>query len=145
VASKHILIVEGRFYPSIADEMKAGAITALEAAGYSYEVIDVPGALEIPATIGFAANSKKFAGYIALGCVIRGETSHYHHVCHEAIHGLQKLALRERLAIGTGILTVEDQDQAHARGDQDKGNKGALAAAACLRMIAIRSQLLDPS
>ena len=142
MSNKHILIVEARFYPGIADEMKAGAIAALEAADFTYDVIDVPGALEIPAVIGFAAKSKKYDGYIALGCVIRGETSHYHHVCHEAIHGLQKLALKHNLAIGTGILTVENQAQAHQRADRDKGNKGALTAAACLKLIAVRGQLM---
>ena len=138
----HILIVEARFYPEIADQMKAGAVKVLEDSGYSYQVAEVPGALEIPAAVAFGAKAGKFAGFIALGCVIRGETSHYDHVSTESIRALQTLAVKKKLCLGTGILTVENRGQAHARADQDKGNKGAAAAQACLAMISVRGGLL---
>jgi 6,7-dimethyl-8-ribityllumazine synthase len=142
---KHILIVEARFYPEIADLMKAGAIKVLEDRGYTYQVVDVPGALEIPAAIAFGAKSGKFAGFIALGCVIRGETGHYDHVSTEAIRSLQTLGVKKKLCLGTGILTVENRDQAHARAGQDKGNKGAAATEACLALIEVREHLLGAS
>ncbi len=142
---KHILIVESRFYPEIADQMKAGAIKVLEDSGYTYDVAEVPGALEISPALAFGAKSGKFAGFIALGCVIRGETSHYDHVSAESIRSLQTLAVSKRLAIGTGILTVENHDQAHKRANQDKGNKGAAAARACLGLIGVREHLLGTS
>ncbi len=142
MSKNHILIVEARFYPVIADEMKAGAIAVLEEAGASYKVIEVPGALEIPASIAFGAKSKKFDGFIALGCVIRGETTHYDHVSTSTIRALQMLAVEKKLALGTGILTVENQEQAQKRAARDQGNKGAVAAHACLKMIAVRDQLL---
>ncbi len=137
-AKNHILIVEARFYPGIADQMKAGAIKVLEDSGYTYQVADVPGALEIAPAVAFGAKSKKFAGFIALGCVIRGETSHYDHVSTESIRALQALAVKKKLCLGTGILTVENHDQAHIRADQDQGNKGAAAARACLDLIGVK-------
>ena len=142
MSTPHILIVEARFYPNIADKMKAGAIAVLEDASYGYDVIEVPGALEIPTAVAFGAKSKKFAGFIALGCVIRGETTHYDHVSTEAIHALQMLAVNKKLALGTGILTVENQEQALKRAARDQGNKGAVAAHVCLAMIAVHERLL---
>lgn len=136
--SPHILIVEARFYEDIADALVKGAAAAIEAAGASFERIDVPGAFEIPAAIGFAGESDRFDGFVALGCVIRGETTHYDYVCTESARGLQDLAVQDGLAIGYGILTVENRDQAWARAAVDQGNKGADAAAACLRMIELR-------
>jgi len=144
-ARNHILIVEARFYPEIADEMQAGAIKVLEDNGYSHEVVSVPGALEIAPAVAFGAKSKKFAGFVALGCVIRGETSHYDHVSKESIHALQTLAIKKKLAIGTGILTIETREMAHARADRDKGNKGAAAARACLDLIGVKQHLLGQS
>jgi len=141
----HILIIEARFYPDLADELKAGAIKVLEAAGYTYDVVEVPGALEIAPVVAFGASSKKFSGFVALGCVIRGKTTHYDHVSTEPIHALQTLGIEQGLCIGTGILTVENADQAHQRADQDKGNKGAAAAEACLALIAVRENLLAKS
>jgi 6,7-dimethyl-8-ribityllumazine synthase len=141
----HVLIVEARFYPDIADEMLKGAVAALEAAGATHETVSVPGAFEIPAAIRFASEAWKggklvrpFDGYVALGCVIRGETTHYDYVCVESARGLQDLAFREGLAIGYGILTVENADQAWARAKRDRKNKGGDAAKACLAMIAIK-------
>jgi len=144
-AENHILIVEARFYPEIADEMKAGAIKVLEEGGFSHEVVTVPGALEIAPALAMGAKSKKFAGFVALGCVIRGETGHYDHVSTESIHALQMLAVKKKLAIGTGILTVEDRQQANARADRFKGNKGAAAAMACLDLIGVKGHLLGKS
>jgi 6,7-dimethyl-8-ribityllumazine synthase len=136
-----VLIVEARFYEDIADELARGAIAHLDEQGVGYERVNVPGAFEIPAAIAFAhdASTKPFDGYIALGCVVRGETSHYDYVCGESARGLQDLAVRERLAIGYGILTVETRGQAWARAAVETGkNKGKDAAAACLAMIDLK-------
>ena len=137
----HLLIVEARFYADLADEQAQGAIEALEAAGASWERISVPGALEIPAAVKFASlrETNPFDGYVGLGCVIRGETSHYDSVCDESARGLQDLALNFNLAIGNGILTVENYDQAWARAKRDQKNKGAGAAEAALSLVTIKS------
>ena len=144
-----ILIIEARFYEDIAEELVQGAIAAIEARGASYMRVSVPGALEIPAVIRFAVGSmaltdghRRFDGYVALGCVIRGETTHYDHVCTESIRGVHDLALRYALAVGNGILTVENFDQAWARAARDKGNKGGVAANAALDMVAIKHSFL---
>jgi len=137
----HIMIVEARYYPHISDELLKGAMAALAEAGATCEKISVPGALEIPAAIGFAARghgAAKFDGFLALGCVIRGETTHYDYVCGESARGLQHLALTYGLAIGFGILTVENEAQARARADVAGKNKGGEAARACLAMIALK-------
>ena len=141
----HIMIVEARYYAHIADELAKGAIAALDAAGASYERFTVPGAFEIPAAVRFAveaqargAREARFDGYLALGCVIRGETTHYDYVCGESAGGLQRLALEHKLALGFGILTVENEAQALARARVDKKNKGGEAANACLAMIELR-------
>jgi 6,7-dimethyl-8-ribityllumazine synthase len=134
----HILIVEARFYEDIADELVAGARAVLDAAGASCEAISVPGAFEIPAAIRMAMESGRFDGYVALGCVIRGETSHYDYVCGESARGLMDLATRHGIALGYGILTTENRAQAEARAWRDKKNKGADAARACLAMLAHR-------
>jgi 6,7-dimethyl-8-ribityllumazine synthase len=139
-----ILLVEARFYDDIADQLVAGATAAVEARGGTCERIAVPGAMEIPLVVRYAVDAAQagtgtpFDGFVALGCVIRGETTHYDHVCQESIGGLHKLALRYSLAIGTGILTCEDRAQAWARAAVDKGNKGAAAANAALDLIAVR-------
>jgi 6,7-dimethyl-8-ribityllumazine synthase len=141
----HIMIVEARYYAHVSDELAKGAIAALDAAGASYERFTVPGAFEIPAAIRFAveaqargAREARFDGYLALGCVIRGETTHYDYVCGESAGGLQQLALQHGLAIGFGILTVENEAQALARARTDKKNKGGEAANACLAMIELK-------
>lgn len=139
-----VLIVEARFYDDIADELAKGAIAALESVGAEVDRIDVPGALEIPAAIRFAADGNDgydgYDGFVALGCVIRGETSHYDYVCGESARGLQDLAVRDRLAIGNGILTVENRDQAWARCSVDKYNKGGAVAEAAIRMVELKKQ-----
>lgn len=140
---KRVLIVEARFYPELADEMKAGAAAVLERENIAFDVVEVPGALEIPTAIAMARKAKKYSGYIALGCVIRGETTHYDYVAGESIRGLQRLAVRHRLAIGTGILTVENHTQAEARASRNRGNKGATAAGACLALMGIKERFGD--
>ena len=138
------LIVEARFYQDLADELALGAEQALEALGAEHERLSVPGALEIPGAIAFAAEAvhegkRNYAGYVALGCVIRGETTHYDYVCGESAKGLQTLTLEGGLCIGNGILTVENGDQAWARAARDQKNKGKDAAEAAYRMWEIRS------
>ena len=140
-----IMIVEARFYQDLADEMAAGAISAIEARGGAYERFAVPGAFEIPAAIRFAIRSMdfdenrlRFDGYVALGCVIRGETTHYDYVCGESARGLTDLINQYSLAIGYGILTTENYDQAWERASRAAGNKGDAAANACLDMIELK-------
>jgi len=140
----HILIVEARFYDDLLDALLAGAKRALDKAGATYEVITVPGALEIPAAIKLAhvaGNAgrleQRFDGYVAIGCVIRGETTHYDYVCGESARGLMDLSVRERLSIGYGIVTVDTMDQAKARAFTNRGDKGGDAAHACLAMVAL--------
>lgn len=137
--SGHFLIVEARFYADIADAQLAGAKSALRDAGASFEHISVPGALEIPVAIAMAAASQQhFDGYVALGCVIRGETTHYETVCYESARGLMDLAIAENLAIGNGILTVENEAQAWERADAERKDKGGDAARAALALATIR-------
>ena len=138
----NVLIVEARFYGELCDEMAAGAIEVIEAAGGTYDRLEVPGALEVPAAMKFAevGSAKKYDAYVALGCVIRGETSHYDYVCGESARGLQELAIKDLMCVGNGILTVEDWDQAWARAKRDKKNKGADAAGAALRMAALKTE-----
>ena len=136
-----ILIVEAQFYEAIADELGKGAIAVLEEAGMEFDRIGVPGALEIPAAIAIASqrtDGVPYAAYIALGCVIRGETSHYDYVCGESMRGIQNLALSQGLCIGNGILTVEDKEQAWVRAAVDKKNKGKDAAQAALALLALK-------
>lgn len=136
----HVLIIEARFYDHISDKLAEGAIQALDAAGASYERVTVPGALEIPSAIRFAIHKERYDGYIALGCVIRGETGHYDVVAHESAHGLQELNRQFNAAIGNGILTVETEAQALVRADLKGRNAGGKAAEAALRLIDLRNQ-----
>ena len=147
-APPHIMIAEARFYADIADEMLRGATRALEKAGASYEVFSVPGAFEIPAAVqcairamDFDPKRRRFDGYLALGCVIRGETTHYDYVCGESARALMDLSTRYSLAMGYGILTCENGDQAWARAGTNRGDKGGTAANACLEMIALKNRL----
>ena len=142
-----ILIAEARFYPDIADEMLAGATDALTAFGAEFNVVSVPGAFELPAAVSLAFEAMHrpagvhYDGYIALGCVIRGETTHYDYVCGESARGLMDLSVKKHLPIGYGILTVEDEDQAWARAKRSEGDKGGFAARACLDMIVLKRRL----
>lgn len=141
----HVLIVEARFYEDIADELVKGAVAELEARDATFDRVAVPGAFEIPAAIRFSLRAMDFIGgrrrydaYVALGCVIRGETSHYEHICQESARGIADLATGYSLAIGYGILTCENRDQAWARAAGDQGNKGAAAARAALQMVEVK-------
>jgi 6,7-dimethyl-8-ribityllumazine synthase len=139
-----ILIVNSPYYEKISTELEQGARDALDESGEDcvVETIVVPGAFELPGAIAMAADSAKYDGYIALGCVIRGETTHYDYVCGESARGLMWLATERRLAIGYGILTVENQDQAWARADRQQKNKGRDAAVACLEMLKLRKKFV---
>lgn len=137
-----ILIVTSRYYEKISLELEAGAEETLKAANATIETIEVPGAFEVPGAISIAADSALYDGYVALGCVIRGETSHYDYVCGESARGLMQLSTDRRLAIGYGILTVENQDQAWVRADRQQKNKGKDAAEAALAMLRYRSRFL---
>jgi 6,7-dimethyl-8-ribityllumazine synthase len=148
----HVLVVEARFYGEIADEMIRGAAQALEAAGATHERLAVPGAFEIPGLIAMVLeaqrtepNRRPFDGFVALGCVIRGETTHYDYVCGESARGLMDLACQHRIALGYGILTVENGNQAWARARVAEKNKGGDAAEACLAMIRHKRALGLPS
>lgn len=145
-----LLIVEARFYDHLADGLLEGAKAALEAAGADYDVVTVPGALEVPAAIAFAASGNGgpvYHGYVALGCVIRGETYHFDVVANELSRALMDLSVQQNLAIGNGILTVENEAQALARIEQSEGTsgesmgKGHFAAEAALTMIALKQRL----
>lgn len=143
-----ILIVEARFYEDIADHLVKGAVQELTAQGAGYKRVIVPGILEIPAVIRFAiramelrATDVRYAGYVVLGCAIKGETDHYEHVCRESMHGVQSLALDYSLAIGNGILTCQTRHQALERARVDGKNFGGKAAKACLRMINIKREV----
>lgn len=133
----HILIVEARFYTALADALLDGATTALIAAGASFDVVTVPGALEIPAAVSLAA--EQYDGFVALGCVIRGETYHFEVVASESARGLMALTL-DGLAIGNGILTVENEAQAWARANRADKDKGGEAAKAALAMLALKAR-----
>jgi 6,7-dimethyl-8-ribityllumazine synthase len=142
----HILIVEARFYDDMADALLDGAKTALEGAGATYDIVTVPGALEIPAAIAMALDGAdnggtEYQGYVALGMVIRGETYHFDIVANESSRALMDLAVSESLAIGNGILTVENDDQAWARARRSDKDKGGFAARAALTMIALKQKL----
>ncbi|WP_343563191.1 6,7-dimethyl-8-ribityllumazine synthase [Kiloniella sp. b19] len=139
----HILIVDAPYYKAISDELRAAAIEELEKDGCTYEIVEVPGAFELPAAIKFATHRKdgrSFDGFIALGVVIRGETSHYDYVCVESARKLQDLAVDHDLAIGYGVLTVENEQQAWARAKRDEKNKGGFVARACLEMVKLKRQ-----
>ena len=142
-----VLIVEAPYYRDISDQLLEGARRVLEAAGAQFDVVSVPGALEIPTAIAMAEESGRFPvsvrydGYVALGCVIRGETYHFEVVANESARGLTQLGVEHRLAIGNGVLTVEDEDQAIWRADPTQGDKGGHAARACLELIALRRRL----
>ena len=148
-----ILIVQAPYYQEISKMLLDGAVSEIKkhdfangfasgfASGFDFEIVDVAGALEIPAAISMASKSNKnYTGFIALGCVIRGETSHYETVCEQSAYGLNILAINQHLAIGNGILTVENEKQAIARADKNDKDKGGFAAAACISMIKLKEK-----
>ncbi len=135
----HLLIVEADYYKDLQAELIKGATQAIEAAGGTFDMVSVPGALEIPGAVAMAAMTKPYDGYVALGVVIRGETTHYETVCDESARALMDLTINEKLCIGNGIQTVENEDQAWARAKVDDKNKGGGAAQAAIAMIKLKS------
>jgi 6,7-dimethyl-8-ribityllumazine synthase len=146
-SSLHMLIVESRFYDSISDELLSGATRVLDNAGARYDRVTVPGTLEIPTAIGIAMDASRrrrapYDGVVALGCVIRGETHHFEIVANESARALMDLSVRERLPVGNGIITVENEAQAHARAKVEGEDKGGHAARAALTMVALKQTLV---
>lgn len=142
----HLLIVEARFYDDLSDALLDGAKSALDAAGATYEVVTVPGALEIPAAIAMALDGMDegnvaYDGFVALGMVIRGETYHFDIVSNESARALMELSISESLPLGNGILTVETEEQAWARARKSELDKGGFAARAALTMIELKAKL----
>ncbi|MBB6013187.1 6,7-dimethyl-8-ribityllumazine synthase [Aquamicrobium lusatiense] len=143
---KKLLIIEARFYEDLADALLEGAKAALDEAGADYDVVTVPGALEIPAVISFALDAEaedgeSYDGFVALGTVIRGETYHFDIVANESARALMELSVDESICIGNGILTTENEEQAWARARRSEGDKGGFAARAALIMIAVQDRL----
>ena len=133
-----VLIVISPYYSDIAEGLLKGAKAELEAAGAEWDVVEMPGALEIPTAIGISDRKSNFDGYVALGCVIRGETTHYETVCNDSSRALQLMGL-QGICIGNGILTVENEDQAWARADHRRKDKGGGAAEAAMAMAGLRA------
>ena len=141
----HLLIIEARFYDDMADALLDGAKTALDEAGATYDIVTVPGALEIPPAVSMALDGAenggtRYDGFVALGMVIRGETYHFDIVSNESSRALMDLAVSESLAIGNGIMTVENEEQAWARVKRSEKDKGGFAARAALTMIALKQK-----
>ena len=139
IAGARALIVEARFYDDIQDALLEGAVAELKAAGVTHDVITVPGALEVPGAIALAAESGRYDGFVALGVVIRGETYHFEIVAGESARGIMALTM-DGLAVGNGILTVENEAQALVRADPAQLDKGAGAAEAAMALLAIREK-----
>ena len=139
-----ILIVVAPYYKEIVEQLVKGAKAEIEASGATWELTDVPGALEVPTAIAIAHCHTNYDGYVALGCVIRGETTHYDTVCNDSSRALQLLGL-QGVCLGNGILTVENSSQAEARADVDGQNKGGGAAAAALHLIKLKQRWGEPA
>lgn len=136
-----VLIIEAPFYNDIAQMLRSGAEEELTKQNIEFDVQEVPGALEIPAALNFAIQGNQhYDAYIVLGCVIRGETSHYDIVCNESARGVYELVTQNNLALGNGILTVENKVQAIVRADPQQKNKGKDAAIAALHMLAMKNK-----
>ncbi|WP_296746131.1 6,7-dimethyl-8-ribityllumazine synthase [Mesorhizobium sp.] len=144
-AKAHLLIIEARFHDGLADALLEGATTALDEAGATYDVVTVPGSLEIPAVITFALDGAaeggtQYDGFVALGSIIRGDTYHFDIVANESSRALMDLSVQEAIAVGNGILTTENDAQAWARARRTEGDKGGFAARAALTMIALKEK-----
>jgi 6,7-dimethyl-8-ribityllumazine synthase len=139
----HILIIESRYYNHIADMLLTGATSELEKQGATFEIATVPGCLEIPIALNMTKTMERYDGYIVLGCVIRGETTHYDHICQETMRGVSNFAVENCLAVGNGILTVENEAQAIERASPAKKNKGAYAAQTVLSLIALENHFVE--
>ena len=142
----HILIIEARYHEALSDALLEGATAALDDAGATYDIVTVPGALEIPGVIRFALDGMaeggvQYDGFVALGTVIRGETYHFDIVANESARALMDLSVQESICIGNGILTTENEEQAWARARRSEGDKGGFAARAALTMIAVQERL----
>lgn len=140
-----VLIVQSSYYEDVAALLVQGALNVINAAGVTYEIIDVPGAFEIPVAIGYAVKSmafeieaSRFDGYVALGCILKGETHHDQIIGEESARGLMEVSLRYTLAVGNGILTCNTREQALLRAKPDGFDRGGAAAEACLRMIELK-------
>ena len=145
-AKAHLLIVEARFHDDLADALLEGATGALDEAGATYDVVTVPGSLEIPAEICFALDGSAdggthYDGFVALGTIIRGDTYHFDIVANESSRALMDLSVQDSVCIGNGILTTENDAQAWTRAKRSEGDKGGFAARAALTMIALKEQL----
>ncbi|MBT4965202.1 MAG: 6,7-dimethyl-8-ribityllumazine synthase [Alphaproteobacteria bacterium] len=147
----YLLVIDSLFYPDVSEELVKGALAEIGKSGGTYTRVSVSGAFEIPGAIRMAVRSlelvggrRRFDGYVALGCVIRGETSHYDHVCQEVTRGLMDIALNFSVAVGNGVLTCENKEQAMYRANPEQGNKGGFAAGAAIRMIDVKRQILPP-
>ncbi|EME69783.1 riboflavin synthase beta-chain [Paramagnetospirillum caucaseum] len=143
-----VLIIEARFYDHIADGLLAGARAEFDKAGVAHDLLVVPGIFELPAALKLVltaaeqGNDKaRYDGYVTLGCAIRGESDHYHHVGTECMRGIADLSMAYDLALGNGVLTVHNEAQALARSDPARKNLGGQAARACLRMMAVKREL----
>lgn len=140
--SPHILVVRAPYYRDVVNGMSRGASRILREAGATHDTLDVAGAFELPQAVRIALRgTKRFDGFVALGCVVKGETDHYEFLCREAMAGLMAVALQYGIALGSGLLTVHTVAQAVARSSEDGHNKGAEAAAAALQQIAAMRQL----
>jgi len=142
----HLLIIEARFHDDLADALLDGATSALKEAGATYDVVTVPGSLEIPAVISFALDGMaeggtNYDGFVALGSIIRGDTYHFDIVANESSRALMDLSVQDSVCIGNGILTTENDEQAWTRAKRSEGDKGGFAARAALTMIALKQQL----
>ena len=135
-----ILIIEARFYDHIGDMLLNGAQAYLNDNGCDVDVVTLPGALEIPSALSFAAQSGQYDGFVVLGCIIRGETGHYDVVVNESARGVYAVALANDLCVGNGILTVENEAQAIVRANPDQKNKGRDAAEAALKLIEVKNR-----
>ena len=142
----HLLIIEARFHDDLADALLDGATSALKEAGATYDVVTVPGSLEIPAVISFALDGMaeggtNYDGFVALGSIIRGDTYHFDIVANESSRALMDLSVQDSVCIGNGILTTENDEQAWTRAKRSEGDKGGFAARAALTMIALKQKL----
>jgi 6,7-dimethyl-8-ribityllumazine synthase len=150
-APRSVLIIESRFYEDIADELARGAVAELERRRVDYERLSVPGSLEIPLALslalanGFVGRAGRHRGCVALGCVIRGETSHYDIVARESATGLHQIAVEHAVPLGNGILTCDTREQALARASVDGRNKGRDAARACIELMELEKHFSQAS
>lgn len=148
MSDTRILVLEARFYDHLADMLLAGVTQTLEKAGVAWDVVTLPGILELPAALEMAAGAQaantidaRYDGYVVLGTAIRGESDHYHHVSTACVNGCSEVATRRHLALGSGVLTVHNEAQALNRADPARKNLGGQAARACLRMLELKRAL----